>query len=668
MLGEAGYDVVGQAGNGEQAIELARELRPDLVVMDVKMPVLDGISAAEVIGKERIAPVVMLTAFSQKELVERARDAGVMAYVVKPFTAADLVPAIDIAALALARAARARGGDRRPGRAAGDPQGGRPGQGDPHGAARDHRGRGVPVDPEDGDGPAPRHARGGRGGRHRPAGAHAAATEDRRQAARPGLVTTRTPFACKEVPWATPPGLVFPLIPRSGEDGAVCAASSVASGGVRAFSHQVRRAGRGRCTGPVRLWHQGRRHRLRRRQQQRRSATCQDRLLRRADRRRRQPRHQHPERRQARRRASTTRSTPTARSRSASFDSQGDPTQAPGLAKKAIDDKTIVGIVGPAFSGESKAADPLFNEAGLVDDHPVGHQPGAGRQRLEDLLPRARQRRHAGPGGREVHQGHASRPTRSFVIDDASEYGKGLADIVRKDLGAQVVGTDTHPAEADRLRRRPSPRSRPPAPTRCSSAATTPRPAADQAAARRRLEGHLRGRPTASRTTASSTAPESAAEGTIITCPCLPPDAAPEFAAAYKKAYNADPATYSGRGLRLRQRLARRHRRRQGPRASMLDFVKSYDKQGVTKQMKFDAKGESAEIHGLRLQGRGRQDRRRSARSSSTDATALAPGGGRGTASDRICCSLDRASGAQRPARPAGGHGRCSTCSTTSSR
>src|SRR3954447_24901163 len=90
MLGEAGYDVVGQAGNGEQAVELARELRPDLVVMDVKMPVLDGISAAEVIGKERLAPVVMLTAFSQKELVERARDAGVMAYVVKPFTAADL--------------------------------------------------------------------------------------------------------------------------------------------------------------------------------------------------------------------------------------------------------------------------------------------------------------------------------------------------------------------------------------------------------------------------------------------------------------------------------------------------------------------------------------------------------------------------------------------------
>ena len=97
MLTEAGYEVVGQASNGEQAVALAEELRPDLVIMDVKMPVLDGISAAEQIGAARICPVVMLTAFSQTELVERARDAGVMAYVVKPFTRADVTPAIDIA-------------------------------------------------------------------------------------------------------------------------------------------------------------------------------------------------------------------------------------------------------------------------------------------------------------------------------------------------------------------------------------------------------------------------------------------------------------------------------------------------------------------------------------------------------------------------------------------
>lgn len=97
MLREAGYDVVGEADDGESAVRLTEELRPDLVVMDIKMPVLDGISAAERITKARIAPVVLLTAFSQRELVERARDAGAMAYVVKPFTANDLVPALEIA-------------------------------------------------------------------------------------------------------------------------------------------------------------------------------------------------------------------------------------------------------------------------------------------------------------------------------------------------------------------------------------------------------------------------------------------------------------------------------------------------------------------------------------------------------------------------------------------
>jgi two-component system, response regulator PdtaR len=97
MLAEEGYDVVGQAGDGENAVALAEEHRPDLVVLDVKMPRLDGISAAERIARQRIAPVVILTAFSQRELVERARDAGAMAYLVKPFSKNDLVPAIEMA-------------------------------------------------------------------------------------------------------------------------------------------------------------------------------------------------------------------------------------------------------------------------------------------------------------------------------------------------------------------------------------------------------------------------------------------------------------------------------------------------------------------------------------------------------------------------------------------
>jgi response regulator NasT len=97
MLREEGYDVVGEASDGQQAVDLAEKHRPDLVILDVKMPVLDGISAAEQIADARIAPVVILTAFSQRDLVERARDAGAMAYLVKPFTKADLLPAIEIA-------------------------------------------------------------------------------------------------------------------------------------------------------------------------------------------------------------------------------------------------------------------------------------------------------------------------------------------------------------------------------------------------------------------------------------------------------------------------------------------------------------------------------------------------------------------------------------------
>lgn len=97
MLEEEGYTVVGEAGDGQRAVELAREHRPDLVILDVKMPVMDGISAAEHIAADAIAPVLMLTAFSQRELVERARDAGAMAYLVKPFTKSDVVPAIEMA-------------------------------------------------------------------------------------------------------------------------------------------------------------------------------------------------------------------------------------------------------------------------------------------------------------------------------------------------------------------------------------------------------------------------------------------------------------------------------------------------------------------------------------------------------------------------------------------
>jgi response regulator NasT len=97
MLEEEGYTVVAEVGDGQQAVDQAEELRPDLVILDIQMPVLDGLSAAEQIAQARTAPVIVLTAFSQRELVERARDAGAMAYLVKPFTKNDLVPAIEVA-------------------------------------------------------------------------------------------------------------------------------------------------------------------------------------------------------------------------------------------------------------------------------------------------------------------------------------------------------------------------------------------------------------------------------------------------------------------------------------------------------------------------------------------------------------------------------------------
>jgi response regulator NasT len=97
MLREEGYEIVGEAGDGQEAVDLAESLKPDLVIMDVKMPRRDGIDAASEIAGKRIAPIVILTAFSQRDLVERARAAGAMAYLVKPFQKTDLVPAIEIA-------------------------------------------------------------------------------------------------------------------------------------------------------------------------------------------------------------------------------------------------------------------------------------------------------------------------------------------------------------------------------------------------------------------------------------------------------------------------------------------------------------------------------------------------------------------------------------------
>ena len=176
MLEEEGYSVVAEVGDGQQAVDRAKELSPDLVILDIQMPVLDGLSAAEQIASSRIAPVIVLTAFSQRELVERARDAGAMAYLVKPFSKNDLVPAIEVARARFAEMTALDGEvrtleERLETRKVVEKAKGRLME-----RAGHHRGRGVPVDPADGDEPAhvdegagavdPR-ARCGRGGHDR---------------------------------------------------------------------------------------------------------------------------------------------------------------------------------------------------------------------------------------------------------------------------------------------------------------------------------------------------------------------------------------------------------------------------------------------------------------------------------------------------------------------
>ena len=255
------------------------------------------------------------------------------------------------------------------------------------------------------------------------------------------------------------------------------------------------------------------------------------------------------------------------------YDSQGDPTQAPALAKKAIDDKKVVGIVGPAFSGESKAADPLFDEAGLVAITPSATATVLSTAKyIKDTL----------------------KSTKPFVIDDATEYGKGLADTVRKDLGSSVVGNDTIQTK------------------QTDFSATVTRVTASGADSvffggyspeaapmiKQLRDAGFKGTYVVADGVKDASYIKNAgaaAEGTIITCPCVPPDVAPEFQAAYKTKFKEDPNTYSGEGYDAATILLDGIGEGKD-RKSMLDYVKSFDKKGVTKQLKFDDKGESSEI------------------------------------------------------------------------
>jgi len=268
----------------------------------------------------------------------------------------------------------------------------------------------------------------------------------------------------------------------------------------------------------------------------------------------------------------------------ANFDSQGSPTQAPGLAKKAIDDKTIMGIVGPAFSGESKSADPLFNEAGLVTITPSATNPKLADNGWKTFFRDVGNDATQGPAAAKLIK-ETIKSTKTFVIDDATEYGKGLADIVRTTLGAQVVGSDE--IQTKQTDFGPSVTK-----VKASKADALFFGGYDPEAAP--LIKQLRDAGWKGTFVVANA--KTAAEGTMVTCPCATPESAPDFAAAYKKAFNADPGTYSGEGFDAAQILLDGIAAGKD-RAGMIDFVKAYDKKGVTKQLKFDAKGESADIH-----------------------------------------------------------------------
>ena len=275
------------------------------------------------------------------------------------------------------------------------------------------------------------------------------------------------------------------------------------------------------------------------------------------------------------------------------YDSQGDPTQAPALAKKAIDDKKVVGIVGPAFSGESKAADPAFNEAGLVTITPSATNPALADNGWKTFFRALGNDNTQGPAAAKYIK-DTVKATKVFVIDDASEYGKGLADIVRTDLASAVVGNDTVQVKQTDFGASVTK-------VTASGADALFFGGYDPEAApliKQLRDAGWKGTFVVGDGVKSTAYPQNAqaaAEGTIITCPCVPPDVAPDFLAAYKAKYNEDPNTYSGEGYDSAKILLDGIKAGK-TRETMLDFVKAYDQPGVTKQLKFDDKGEVKDV------------------------------------------------------------------------
>ncbi|WP_431919507.1 branched-chain amino acid ABC transporter substrate-binding protein [Micromonospora wenchangensis] len=278
----------------------------------------------------------------------------------------------------------------------------------------------------------------------------------------------------------------------------------------------------------------------------------------------------------------------------AELDSQGSPDQAPGLAQKAIDDSKLLGIVGPAYSGESEAAGPLFNEAGLVTITPSATRPSLAQQGWKTFFRAV---------GNDLSQGPAAgtyiknvlKADKVYVIDDQSAYGAGLADEVKKILGSAVVGSDKVQGEGKQ--------------TEFSGVVTKAKAANVKAVffgGYYQEAGLIRKQLTAAGVTAPlivgdgsndpayiTTAGAAAAEGTIMTCPCAPAaEARGTFVEEFKALNGADPGTYSDTAYDAANILLAGIKAKKTTRADLLEFVKSYDGEGVASKYKFVEGGE----------------------------------------------------------------------------
>jgi branched-chain amino acid transport system substrate-binding protein len=281
----------------------------------------------------------------------------------------------------------------------------------------------------------------------------------------------------------------------------------------------------------------------------------------------------------------------------APFDSQGSESAAPGLAQQAINDKQVVAIVGPAFSGESKAADPLFNEAGLPIVTPSATNPALAENGWTIFHRAVGNDNSQGPAAAAYIKNNL-KATKVAVVDDKTEYGKGIADIVRQQLGSAVAFNDSVPQQTQDYSSTV---------TGAKNAGVTVLFYGGYYADGGRLLKQMRDNQLKATFVSDDgaldanlikTAGSAAAEGALLTCPCAPTaqvQNGAKFTADYKAAFNTDPGTYSTEGYDAANVILQAIKAGKTDRKGINDFLKTVDYQGITKKIKFDAKGEVAE-------------------------------------------------------------------------